>query len=176
MVCVSGQTVTLCLSHHAPSIDDARGRSHDCGRIRVPRAVPCQDGCRRGSATAALPSPETTSSPGKRSSALLMAVVHGAFHGGELRATGGDLSRWMHRLNTLLIQRSAENRFVTLFCGTFDARRGTLAIRAGISRWSSRGSRPTVSTLPCALVRHRAEISDVRYTTERQVEADPSPA
>jgi serine phosphatase RsbU (regulator of sigma subunit) len=26
------------------------------------------------------------------SAALLMAMVHGAFHGGELRATGGDLS------------------------------------------------------------------------------------
>lgn len=60
------------------------------------------------------------------SAALLMAVVHGAFHGGELRATGGDLSRWMRRLNTLLIQRSAEKRFVTLFCGTFDARTATV--------------------------------------------------
>jgi hypothetical protein len=58
--------------------------------------------------------------------ALLMALVHGAFHGGELRAAGGDLGRWMSRLNTLLIQRSAENRFVTLFCGTFDARTGTV--------------------------------------------------
>jgi hypothetical protein len=60
------------------------------------------------------------------SAALLMAVVHGAFHGGELRAAGGDLGRWMDRLNTLLIQRSAENRFVTLFCGVFDARRATV--------------------------------------------------
>ena len=60
------------------------------------------------------------------SAALLMAVVHGAFHGGELRAAGGDLRRWMSRLNTLLIQRSAENRFVTLFCGIFDARTATV--------------------------------------------------
>jgi hypothetical protein len=60
------------------------------------------------------------------SAALLMAVVHGAFHGGELRAAGGDLGRWMGRLNTLLIQRSAENRFVTLFCGIFDARTATV--------------------------------------------------
>jgi serine phosphatase RsbU (regulator of sigma subunit) len=60
------------------------------------------------------------------SAALLMAVVHGAFHGGELRAAGGDLGRWMSRLNTLLIQRSAENRFVTLFCGIFDARTATV--------------------------------------------------
>ena len=60
------------------------------------------------------------------SAALLMAVVHGAFHGGELRAAGGDVERWMHRLNTLLIQRSAENRFVTLFCGILDARTATL--------------------------------------------------
>ena len=60
------------------------------------------------------------------SAALLMAVVHGAFHGGELRAAGGDLGRWMRRLNTLLIQRSAENRFVTLFCGIFDARTSTV--------------------------------------------------
>jgi hypothetical protein len=60
------------------------------------------------------------------SAALLMALVHGAFHGGELRTAGGDLSRWMRRLNTLLVQRSAENRFVTLFCGIFDARTGTL--------------------------------------------------
>jgi Stage II sporulation protein E (SpoIIE) len=58
--------------------------------------------------------------------ALLMAVVHGAFHGGELWATGGDLSRWMNRLNTLLMQRSSENRFVTLFCATFNARTATL--------------------------------------------------
>jgi len=60
------------------------------------------------------------------SAALLMALVHGAFHGGELRAAGGDLARWMRRLNTLLVQRSAENRFVTLFCGIFDACTGTL--------------------------------------------------
>jgi sigma-B regulation protein RsbU (phosphoserine phosphatase) len=60
------------------------------------------------------------------SAALLMAVVHGAFHGGELRATGGDLGRWMRRLNTLLIQRSADDRFVTLFCGMFDARTATV--------------------------------------------------
>ena len=60
------------------------------------------------------------------SAALIMAVVHGAFHGGELRAAGGDLTRWMSRLNTLLIQRSAENRFVTLFCGIFDARTATV--------------------------------------------------
>jgi sigma-B regulation protein RsbU (phosphoserine phosphatase) len=55
-----------------------------------------------------------------------MAVVHGAFHGGELRAAGDELGRWMRRLNTLLIQRSAENRFVTLFCGIFDARTATV--------------------------------------------------
>ncbi len=60
------------------------------------------------------------------SAALLMAVVHGAFHGGELRAAGGDLGRWMRRLNALLIQRSAENRFVTLFCGIVDARTATV--------------------------------------------------
>ena len=60
------------------------------------------------------------------SAALLMAVVHGAFHGGELRAARGELAAWMHRLNKLLIQRSAGNRFVTLFCGIFDARTSTL--------------------------------------------------
>jgi sigma-B regulation protein RsbU (phosphoserine phosphatase) len=60
------------------------------------------------------------------SAALLMGVVHGAFHGGEVRAARGELARWMDRLNKLLIQRSAGNRFVTLFCGTFDARTSTL--------------------------------------------------
>lgn len=64
--------------------------------------------------------------------ALLMAVVHGAFHGGELASSGGDLSRWTSRLNDMLVQRSAENRFVTLFCGAYDARTATLAfVNAG---------------------------------------------
>ena len=64
--------------------------------------------------------------------ALLMAVVHGAFHGGELTSTDGDLARWTGRLNEVLVQRSAENRFVTLFCGAYDARTGTLTyVNAG---------------------------------------------
>jgi hypothetical protein len=60
------------------------------------------------------------------SAAILMAVVHGAFHGGELKAAGGDVARWMRRLNEMLVQRSAGNRFVTLFCGAFDARTATV--------------------------------------------------
>jgi serine phosphatase RsbU (regulator of sigma subunit) len=60
------------------------------------------------------------------SAAILMAVVHGAFHGGELKAAGGDVARWMRRLNEMLLQRSAGNRFVTLFCGAFDARTATV--------------------------------------------------
>ena len=64
--------------------------------------------------------------------ALLMAVVHGAFHGGELTSTDGNLARWTGRLNEVLVQRSAENRFVTLFCGAYDARTGTLTyVNAG---------------------------------------------
>jgi serine phosphatase RsbU (regulator of sigma subunit) len=60
------------------------------------------------------------------SAAILMAVVHGAFHGGELKAAGGDVARWMKHLNEMLVQRSAGNRFVTLFCGAFDARTATV--------------------------------------------------
>ena len=66
------------------------------------------------------------------SAALLMAVVEGAFHGGKLGAAAGEIRGWMRRLNRLLIERSAENRFVTLFCGAFDARKATLTyVNAG---------------------------------------------
>ncbi len=66
------------------------------------------------------------------SAALLMAAVSGAVHAAGAAAVDTDCRQWAGRLNTLLFERTAANRYVTLFVATLDSRTGTLTyVNAG---------------------------------------------
>ena len=66
------------------------------------------------------------------SAALLMALIHGAIHSVSWTRSTQDHVNASRQLNTLLCQKTATERFTSLFWGSFDPQRSTIQyINAG---------------------------------------------
>jgi hypothetical protein len=66
------------------------------------------------------------------SAALLMALIHGAIHSISWTRSTQDHTNASRQLNTLLCQKTASERFTSLFWGCFDPQRSTIQyINAG---------------------------------------------
>ena len=58
--------------------------------------------------------------------ALLMGLIHGAISTAEWTGSSATRARSMHRLNQLLVEKSSDDRFATLFWCAYDADAGQL--------------------------------------------------